>query len=211
MGPTVTEYPELTTVADQCNGSANGGGSSMICSVTVVNTLTGDATTTPVVVNQCNGSLTTGDVRVCTPDPATADASTDGVTQCNGSVNGGGGSMTCSVSPSSTANSAFTFIVNQCNDSANGGGARIVCSVDISTVVLEAAAPQPSAPPGPSAPPVDSGTLADDELTSDEELLAVSGSAMEPQTMAALGLAALTLLVIGLLASRSRDHRVTVG
>lgn len=138
VGPTVTDYPELTTRADQCNGSANGGGSSMICSVTVVNTITGTATTSAAPVNQCVGSLTTGDVRACSPDPATADASVDGVTQCNGSVNGGGGSMTCTVSPSTTSNSAFAFIVNQCNDSANGGGARIVCSVDISTVVLAA-------------------------------------------------------------------------
>lgn len=210
VGPTVTEYPELTTSADQCNGSANGGGSSMLCSVTVVNTITGDSTTMPAVINQCNDSLTTGDVRACTPDPATADASTDGVTQCNGSVNGGGGSMTCSVSPSSTSNSAFAFIVNQCNDSANGGGARIVCTVDISTVVLEAAAPQPSAPPGPSAPPVDSATPTEDELNGGEELLAESGSAIEPPTMAALGFAALALLALGLLASRTRDSRAAV-
>lgn len=138
VGPTVTTFAELTTRADQCNGSANGGGSSMICSVTVVNTITGTATTSTAPVNQCVGSLTTGDVRACSPDPATADASVDGVTQCNGSVNGGGGSMTCTVSPSTTSNSAFAFIVNQCNDSANGGGARIVCTVDISTVVLAA-------------------------------------------------------------------------
>lgn len=155
-GPTVTEYPELTTSANQCNGSANGGGSSMICSVTVINTITGDATTSIAPINQCNGSLDTGDVRACDPDPATADASVDGITQCNGSVNGGGGSMTCTVSTTSTSNSAFAFLVNQCNDSANGGGALIECTVDVSTVIVPAAVvePEPEAPVAPEAPPV---------------------------------------------------------
>lgn len=154
VGPTVTEYEELTTSANQCNGSANGGGSSMICSVTVVNTITGNATTSIAPVNQCVGSLTTGDVRACNPDPATTDASVDGITQCNGSVNGGGGSMTCTVSTTSTSNSAFDFLVNQCNDSANGGGALIECFVDISTVIVPAAVvePEPEAPITPEAP-----------------------------------------------------------
>ena len=135
---TVTEFPELTTSASQCNNSANGGGSAMRCSMRVINTITGSVTTSAAPVNQCVGALTTGTVRACTPDPATADASVDGVTQCNGSVNGGGGSMTCSVSPSTTSNSAFRFLANQCNGSANGGGALIVCTTDISTVVLAA-------------------------------------------------------------------------
>ncbi len=143
VGPTVTNYQELTTQASQCNGTNNGGGSTMNCALTVITTITGTATTSIPAINQCNGSLDTGDVRVCTPDPATADASIDGVTQCNGSVNGGGGSMTCTVSPASTSNSAFAFLANQCNDSANGGGETIVCEVDISTVIVPAAAPSP--------------------------------------------------------------------
>lgn len=173
VGPTTTNYEELTTEASQCNGSANGGGSSMICSVTVVNTITGDATTSAAPVNQCNGSLTTGDVRACDPDPATTDASVDGITQCNGSVNGGGGSMTCVAATTSTSNSAFDFLVNQCNDSANGAGARIECTVDISTVVLPAAevpvtpvVPEvpitpvvPEAPAGPDSPQAAAPTL----------------------------------------------------
>lgn len=135
----VVVYTELTTAVDQCNASANGGGATLRCSITVINTITGAATTAAAAINQCVGSLDTGDVRACTPDPATADASVDGITQCNGSVNGGGGSMTCSVDPSLTSsNSAFNFLTNQCNGSANGGGALIECTVDMSTVVLTA-------------------------------------------------------------------------
>lgn len=135
----VVIYTELTTSVNQCNASANGGGATLRCSITVINTITGAATTAAAAINQCVGSLDTGDVRACDPDPATADASVDGITQCNGSVNGGGGSMTCSVDPSLTSsNSAFSFLANQCNGSANGGGALIECSVDMSTVVLPA-------------------------------------------------------------------------
>lgn len=156
VGPTVTEYPELTTSASQCNDSMNGGGASMLCSITVTNTVTGTATESAAPINQCVGSLDTGTVRACDPDPATSDASVDGITQCNGSVNGGGGSMTCTVDSGSTSNSAFAFLTNQCNGSANGGGARIVCDVNVSTVIVPAAVvePEPEAPPVEEAPPV---------------------------------------------------------
>lgn len=196
VGPTVTEYPELTTAANQCNGSANGGGSSLLCSITVVNSITGTATTSTAPINQCNGSLTTGDVRACTPDPATTDASADGVTQCNGSVNGGGGSMTCTVAPGSTSNSAFAFLANQCNDSANGGGARIVCTVDISTVVLPAA-------------PVDEGP--GDEGAGDDSPLRVealpnTGASTAP--LAALAALLLTAGIAAVLGARRAEVRV---
>jgi hypothetical protein len=136
--PTVTEYEELTTSVDQCNGSANGGGATLRCSITVINTITGDVTTSTAPINQCVGSFV-GTGRACDPDPATADASVDGVTQCNGTGNDSSVSMTCTVEPSTTSsNSAFDFLANQCNGSSNGGGALTVCTVDISTVVLPA-------------------------------------------------------------------------
>ena len=185
VGPTVTEFAELTTAANQCNGSDNGGGSTMRCSLTVINTITGGATDSIAPINQCNGSLDTGDVRACTPDPATADASIDGVTQCNGSVNGGGGSMTCTVSPATTSNSAFAFLANQCNDSANGGGETIVCEVDISTVIV------PADSEGPGESP---------------ETIAETGA----ETGFAVGLSAV-LVAIGLAALVASRRRVSAG
>ena len=183
VGPTVTEFQELTTEANQCNGTNNGGGSTMRCVLTVVTTITGNATTSIAPVNQCNGSLDTGDVRLCDPDPATEDASIDGVTQCNGSVNGGGGSMTCTVSPSTTSNSAFAFLANQCNGSANGGGETIVCEVDISNVI---------APAG--------GIPAPDEL---------ADTGAERSLLLPAGAAAITLLMGVLLLARTASRRPT--
>src|SRR5450432_2634421 len=39
-------FPTLTTSADQCNGSGLGGGSDVICSVTILNNITGTVTPT---------------------------------------------------------------------------------------------------------------------------------------------------------------------
>ncbi len=44
---TTTPSNELVTVVDQCNGSGNGGGSVVECSVSVVNNITGTATAIP--------------------------------------------------------------------------------------------------------------------------------------------------------------------
>jgi len=138
VGPTVTNFTELTTEANQCNGSANGGGASLLCSITVINTITGAVTTAAAPINQCVGSYV-GTGRVCDPDPATADASVDGVTQCNGTGNDASAELTCTVTASTTSsNSAFNFLANQCNGSSNEGGARTVCTVTMSTVVLPA-------------------------------------------------------------------------
>lgn len=189
----VVVYTELTTAVDQCNASANGGGATLRCSITVINTITGTATTAAAAINQCVGSLDTGDVRACTPDPATADASVDGITQCNGSVNGGGGSMTCSVLPSLTSsNSAFDFLANQCNGSANGGGALIECSVDMSTVVL----------------PADTGGGdTGGNGTGGSDTLPYTGAAVSPLVIAALSALLLGLAaIVTMIARRSRTQ-----
>ena len=53
---TVTNYTELVTDINQCNYAGKGGGATLECDVTVVNTIIGDAPVTPVpvTVNQCN-------------------------------------------------------------------------------------------------------------------------------------------------------------
>lgn len=111
---TVTVLSDALIEVAQCNGSANGGGATLRCSVLVSG---GSGTAT---VNQCVGSgggITTG----CHPFPATVDNAT--ITQCNGSANGGTlVGMTC------IAAGSATVTVNQCNGSANGGGALLICS-----------------------------------------------------------------------------------
>jgi hypothetical protein len=131
------DFPTLTTSANQCNAAVYGGGSNVICSVTILNNITGTFTATAATVNQCVGSGTGGGTAptvICDPAPAnTTDAT---VTQCNGSGNGGGGvfRVKCTVSPS-TITSALPVTVNQCNGSGSGGGATVTCTVSIRNVL----------------------------------------------------------------------------
>ncbi|TFC03522.1 hypothetical protein E3O42_06630 [Cryobacterium adonitolivorans] len=147
-------FPTATTVVDQCNTSANGGGSIATCNVTVVNNIIGDATTSPATVDQCNGSGAEGpEPRLnCSPVSATTSAT---ITQCNASANGGGAAfrVTCTVDPS-TVSAALPVTIRQCNDSVNGGGSTLTCTASITHRIL----PAGTVVPTPTQPPVSTDT-----------------------------------------------------
>src|SRR5450759_4821254 len=83
-----TSSTQLVTSVNQCNGIVTGGGSNVICDVTVTNNVPVGTLTSGVTVDQCIGSGTgqANDV-LCVPGGSTSGAT---VTQCNGSGNGGG-------------------------------------------------------------------------------------------------------------------------
>lgn len=144
---------EPVTAVTQCNNSINGGGGTLLCSITVTNNFVGispEPTVTAATVNQCNGSVTTGTERVCSPDPATTSGAT--ITQCNGSANGGGTSLTCTAS--GTQSSGLAVLINQCNGSSNGGGTRTVCTATMTNNIVPAATPSPTPVPAPTATPM---------------------------------------------------------
>lgn len=136
---TTTELPYLVKRVEQCNNSVNGGGGDVICNVTIVNNITGDATVEDATVNQCIGSGE-GDTDVpsidCNPTQETTTAT---ITQCNGSGNGGGAPnrVECDVL-ASTVSPQAPVTINQCNDSSNGGGNTVTCSSKMTTNVLTA-------------------------------------------------------------------------
>ena len=152
------------TAVTQCNGSTNGGGATLRCSVDIVNTFVGvSATTLAASVNQCVGSgdgFTVG----CVPFPATTTGAT--ITQCNGSANGGTlVGLLCTAT--GTESSAHLVTVNQCNGSTNGGGGLVICSSSMSNIVVAAATPTPAPtataaptaiPPGVTAAPAATAT-----------------------------------------------------
>jgi hypothetical protein len=124
----VTNLTKAVTHVTQCNGSINGGGGTLRCSVRVTNNFVGMATgATAATVNQCVGSG--GSIaNNCDPFPATTTGAT--VTQCNGSANGGTlVRLQCTVT--GTRPSSHSVRVNQSNGSANGGGALVICSTSI--------------------------------------------------------------------------------
>ena len=146
---TTTTYSLSTPITSviQCDGSANGGGGKLLCSLAITNSFVGiDPGATVVTVNQCVGSgggITTG----CNPLQSTTNAA---ITQCNGSANGGGASLTCSAT--GTMASALVVKIDQCNGSANGGGALVNCSASmVNAVVGATSSPSASVSPSPSA------------------------------------------------------------
>jgi hypothetical protein len=127
----VSTLTEPVTSVDQCNGSINGGGGTLRCSVQVTNTYVAeDPNPVDATVNQCVGSgdgFTVG----CDPFPATSSGAT--ITQCNGSADGGTlVQLTCTAT--GTESDAFSVTINQCNGSGNGGGGLVICSANIDSV-----------------------------------------------------------------------------
>ncbi|PRY69902.1 hypothetical protein B0I08_10124 [Glaciihabitans tibetensis] len=157
-----TNYAFLITEVDQCNGSGSGAGGVALCSVAVINTITGGTETpTTATVKQCDASGApdyTAALR-CSSMENTTNAT---INQCNGSTNGGGSFVTCSVNPLSTQTRAVPVSINQCNGSANGGGSVLTCSASIENRILPAvvptAVPTPSGTPTAVPTPSDSPT-----------------------------------------------------
>ena len=142
------------TAVTQCNGSTNGGGGTLRCSVKITNNFVGVSPgETTVTVNQCVGSGASGVVGLsikCNPVKADTGAS---VTQCNGSANGGTlVGLTCTVTGKMAA--ALPITINQGNGSTNGGGALIIASVIL--INNTPAAPTPSPSSASSATPIGS-------------------------------------------------------
>ena len=127
----VSILTEPVTSVDQCNGSINGGGGTLRCSVQVTNTYVAeDPNPVDATVNQCVESgdgFTVG----CDPFPATATGAT--ITQCNGSANGGT-LVQLSCTATGTESDAFSVTINQCNGSGNGGGGLVICSANIDSL-----------------------------------------------------------------------------
>jgi MYXO-CTERM domain-containing protein len=110
------------------NGVDNTGGLGLICQITIVNTITGTGGSATVTVHECHGAA--GDpTAACTTTTHSLTEPVTAVTQCNNSINGGGGTLRCSVvvtnnfvgvTPGATA-----ATVNQCVGS--GGGITVGC------------------------------------------------------------------------------------
>ena len=124
-----------TVTIDQCNGhgaEAQGASTGLTCTVTVVNTIRGNTTSsTTTVSRQCslgpcsspNGTFTTHSSSLVTT-----------VRQCNGSDNDAAHPITCNVhitnnisANTSRARPVTAATVNQCVGSGGGGGGTVNC------------------------------------------------------------------------------------
>jgi hypothetical protein len=105
------------------NGVDNTPGLGLICRVTVINTITASGGSAKVTIRECHGAA--GDpTAACTTKTTNLTRPVTAVTQCNNSINGGGGTLRCSVRVTnnfvglSTGASAAT--INQCVGSGDG-------------------------------------------------------------------------------------------
>lgn len=110
------------------NGVDNTGGLGLVCEVTVVNTITATGGSASVTVRECHGAAGAPEAS-CSTTTMSLGAPVTSVTQCNDSINGGGGTLRCSVHVSNrfvgVDPAASVATVNQCVGS--GGGITVGC------------------------------------------------------------------------------------
>ena len=151
---TTTSVDPVTGIT-QCDASGLGGASTVDCTVSVTNNLTGYPTGAAIAptVSQCLGSLLTTTVICAAVPPGNSQAGSGGPggqseTECNSS-GGPGGAMTCSATAPPSQATGLPTTIDQCNGSASAGASTVTCTVTIinnfvgSTAVL----------PGPIYPP----------------------------------------------------------
>src|SRR5450759_2079633 len=140
-----TTIAPTTTCSNHVDNTA---GLGLICEVTVVNTITTSGGSASVTVRECHGAAGNPQA-ACTTTTTSLPQVVTAVTQCNSSINGGGGTLRCSVQVTNDfvglVATAATFdqcvgsgggittgcdpfpattsgaTITQCNGSANGG------------------------------------------------------------------------------------------
>jgi hypothetical protein len=124
-GATAATLASTTTCS---NGVDNTGGLGLICRVTIVNTITRNGGSARVTVRECHGAA--GNPKAsCSTRVSNLNKPVTKVTQCNDSINGGGGTLRCSVKVTNrfvgVSRRVSAKTVNQCVGS--GGGIHTGC------------------------------------------------------------------------------------
>jgi hypothetical protein len=111
------------------NGVDNTGGLGLICQVTIVNRITPIGGSAKVTVRECHGAAGNPQA-ACTVTVRYLGRAVTAVTQCNNSINGGGGTLRCSVRVTNNfvgvKRRATAATVNECVGS--GGGITTGCN-----------------------------------------------------------------------------------
>ena len=131
--PAAPTFVAAPIAVNQCNGTDNVGGQAVECTITVTNNinLATGVTSSTMTVRECHGVANAAPT--CTVTPLNSSDVVTSVDQCNGSGNGGGGTVTCQVDITNNITGAATtspVTVNQCNTAGTGGGTEptIACN-----------------------------------------------------------------------------------
>ena len=124
-GASASTIAKTTTCS---NGVANTGGLGLICQVSIANTVTAHGGSARVTLRECHGAAGAPTAKCSTTHWFLSTPVTQ-VTQCNSSINGGGGTLRCSVHVVNTfvgvSAGSTAATVNQCVGS--GGGKHSGC------------------------------------------------------------------------------------
>ena len=119
-GATAATFGPTTSCS---NGVDNTGGLGLICQVTITNTFTGNGGRARVTIRECHGAAN-DETAACTTTTRNLSSAVTRVTQCNDSINGGGGTLRCSVRITNEyvgrSAGATAATVNQCVGSGDG-------------------------------------------------------------------------------------------
>jgi hypothetical protein len=127
---------DIGTTTTCTNGVPDTAGLGAICEVTIVNTITPTGGSAVVTVRECHGAAndaeadcSASEAGVLLAEPVSV------VNQCNNSLNGGGGTMECSVDITNNfvgvdPTPVNDATVNQCNGSGAGPGGDITTGCD---------------------------------------------------------------------------------
>ena len=118
------------------NGVPDTAGLGVICEVTIVNTITPTGGSAVVSVRECHGAANDAEADCSASEAGVLLAEpVSEVNQCNNALNGGGGTMECSVDITNNfvgvdPNPVNDATVNQCNGSGAGPGGDITTGCD---------------------------------------------------------------------------------
>lgn len=124
FAPTLVSAATTIAPTTTCsNGVANTGGLGLICRVTIVNTITPTGGSSKTVVLECHGAAGAPTAK-CSTKTWLMNRLVTRVTQCNDSINGGGGTLRCSVTVTNnyvgSKPNTPGVTVNQCVGSGGG-------------------------------------------------------------------------------------------
>ena len=115
----------IGTTTTCSNGADDTPGLGLICDITIANTITGTGGAATVTVHECHGSAGSP-TDACTTTTTSLTEPVTAVTQCNDSINGGGGTLRCSVTVTQNifglSPGPLALTVNQCVGTGGGGG-----------------------------------------------------------------------------------------
>ena len=124
----VTTAATLASTTTCSNGVDNTGGLGLICQVTIVNRITKSGGSAKVTVRECHGAAGAPNAS-CSTNVSDLNKPVTHVTQCNDSINGGGGTLRCSVKVTNNfvalASGKSAATINECVGS--GGGIHTGC------------------------------------------------------------------------------------